>query len=178
MVNLTFGHLFGGAPATTHVGRPAEPVLGDDPAAVVQPTAPVMQPPASAAQVVPAVPSAPAASAGSGSGADADRLRAEGAAAERTRIGAILGDAAAEDRTALAIHLATRTGLPAEVAVQALQASPVTQAEASAGGFAALMARMGNPPIAPDGGEAPAASGLRSAINARLGRSGAVLQGE
>lgn len=176
MVNLTFGHLFGGAPATPHVGRPAEPVLGDDPAAVVQPAAPVMQPPASAAQVVPAVPSAPAASAGSG--ADADRLRAEGAAAERTRIGAILGDAAAEGRTALAIHLATRTGLPAEVAVQALQASPVTQAEASAGGFAALMARMGNPAIAPDGGEALAASGLRSAINARLGRSGAVLQGE
>lgn len=177
MVNLTFGHLFGGAPATTHVGRPAEPVLGDDPAAVVQPAAPVMPQSASAAQVVPAVPEVAAVSAASS--IDAERLRAEGAAAERSRIGAILGNAAAEGRTALAIHLATRTSLPADAAIQTLQASPAAQAEASSGDFAALMARIGNPSIAPDGGDVPAASGgLRSAINARLGRFGPGHQGE
>lgn len=172
MVNLTFGHLFGGAPTTTHVDRSAEPMLGSDLAAAEPPAPPVMQPPAGSA--APAASTVPAAS-----GLDAERLRAEGAAAERSRIGAILGDAAAEGRTALAIHLATRTSLPADAAIQTLQASPAAQAEASSGDFAALMARIGNPSIAPDGGDAPAASGgLRSAINARLGRFGPGHQGE
>ena len=82
--------------------------------------------------------------------------RAEGAKAERDRIGAILAHAEASGREAQARTLALETELSAEQAGKVLAASPkqvVATAQGSA--FAAAMAAQGNPDVAPgiDGGD-------------------------
>lgn len=58
--------------------------------------------------------------------------RAEGAAAERTRIGAILGSAEAADRRSLAEHFAFKTDMSVEAVEAALAASPKAAAAAPA----------------------------------------------
>lgn len=95
--------------------------------------------------------------------ADVDRARAEGvtagraegAKAERDRIGAILSHAEATGREAQARTLALETDLNAEQAAKVLAASPKQAAAAAQGSaFAAAMAAQGNPQVAPgEGGE-------------------------
>lgn len=83
-------------------------------------------------------------------------LRAEGAAAERARIGAILGSEHAEGRAALAAHFAFATEMEPEAACAALAASPqaVPAAGPDGGPLATLMARAKLPEPPDAGGDA------------------------
>lgn len=106
-------------------------------------------------------------------GADASAAlqaaRAEGAAAERTRIASILGAEAARGRGDLALHLALETDMSAEQAVKALGASPL----ASKGQLDRLMQGLApNPKLGPAGGLAPSADPWAGAVERLKARSG------
>lgn len=90
-------------------------------------------------------------------------LRAEGAAAERTRILGILSHEAAADRPDLARHLAFRTDHTAESASGILEAAPKAQAAASHP-LASAMAKMNLP-------EPPLAAGSDDSANAAAQRA-------
>ena len=77
--------------------------------------------------------------------------QAEGAKAERTRIGAILTHAEAAGREAQARTLALETDLNAEQAAKVLASSPKSAA-APANAFAAAMATTANPKVGAEAG--------------------------
>ena len=90
---------------------------------------------------------------------------AEGATAERTRVGAILNHEAATSRSKLAHHLALGSDLSAAAAVSVLQAaaaeSPAAAPTAAAPApspLAAAMAGVPNPPVGADAGNPSGAS--------------------
>lgn len=87
--------------------------------------------------------------------ADLDAARAEGASAERERVGAIMGHESAKGRTDLAMACVAN-GLSAAQAASMLAASPLAAApaaEAPQNELAKHMASLGNPPV--KGAEAP-----------------------
>lgn len=96
-------------------------------------------------------------------------------AAERARIGAILGSDEAKGREALANHLATKTDMTVDAAKAALAASPK---EAKTGGLGAAMATIENPAIGAggageDGGQDEAATLAASVVSAMRATAGA-----
>lgn len=86
--------------------------------------------------------------------------RADGAKAERTRIGAILNHEAAAQRPGLAKKLAFDTDMTAESAVAVLGAAGVETAAAAPdkSPLAAAMASVPNPDVGPDATKAGAAA--------------------
>ena len=80
----------------------------------------------------------------------------EGAAAERTRIAAILDDEKAKGRESLARHFAFKTDMPADQALAALEASPVEADKQAATPLAAAMSNRAPANLGP-GGERSAA---------------------
>jgi len=122
---------------------PAEPST----AAVAAPVAASAAVPATSA-AVPAVPAAPAAVAAAPQGLE--QARAEGAQAERARVGAILGHANAAANPTLA-QTCIAGGLTAEQAQGVLDAAPAAAvaalAPAATNQFAQAMAALGNPNV-------------------------------